>query len=301
MSQTSTPIQKSEIFESYRPLLFSIAYRMLGRVMEAEDIVQESYLRYEATPLDSIQSSKAFLSTITTRLCLDYLKSARVQRESYIGPWLPEPLLTDNKSTTIINDHEMISMAFLVLLENLSPLERAVFLLREVFDYSYAEIAQIVEKSEANCRQLYHRAKQYLVQRRPRFEVIAGDQHKLISKFLQAAQTGDLEVLTQTLSEDVILWPDGGGKVHAAPRPLVGRDIVLRLLHGLFRKQLVNLQVEIVEVNGALSLLLRVDDTVIGVMNFAGDGTRIGEIRNVWNPEKLQHLQHLTSNSACRT
>ncbi|HXV97187.1 MAG TPA: sigma-70 family RNA polymerase sigma factor, partial [Anaerolineae bacterium] len=151
-------MQKSEIFESHRPLLFSIAYRMLGSVMEAEDIVQDAYLRYEATPADSIQSPKAFLSTITTRLCLDHLKSARAQRESYFGPWLPEPLLTTDSTTSLVNKHEMISMAFLVLLENLSPLERAVFLLREVFDYGYAEIAQIVEKSEANCRQYYHRA-----------------------------------------------------------------------------------------------------------------------------------------------
>jgi RNA polymerase sigma-70 factor (ECF subfamily) len=247
--------------------------------------------------LDNIQSPKAFLSTVTTRLCLDHLKSARVQRESYFGPWLPEPLLTAESTTSLVNKHEMISMAFLVLLENLSPLERAVFLLREVFDYGYAEIAQIVEKSEANCRQLYHRAKQYLMQRRPRFEFVSRDQHKLISEFLQAAQTGDLGALTRILTEDVILWPDGGGKVPAAPRPLVGRDIVIRLLNGLFRKQLVNLQAEIIEVNNALSLLLRLEDKVIGVMNFAGDGIRIGEIRNIWNPEKLRHLQDLNSKS----
>jgi RNA polymerase sigma-70 factor, ECF subfamily len=298
MSQTFESTQKSEIFESYRPLLFSIAYRMLGSVMEAEDIVQDAYLRYEATPLAGIQSPKAFLSTVTTRLCLDQFKSARAQRETYFGPWLPEPLLTAETAITLVNKHEMISMAFLVLLENLSPLERAVFLLREVFDYSYAEIAQIVEKSEANCRQYYHRARQYLVERRPRFEVVSANQHKLINEFLQAVQTGDLEILTQVLAEDVTLWSDGGGKVHSAPRPLIGREIVMRLLHGLFRKRPSNLQAEIIEVNDALSLLLRVEDKVVGVMNFAGDGTRIGEIRTVYNPEKLQHLQNLNSNSA---
>src|SRR5262245_28149088 len=197
MSQLSESTQKSEIFEIYRSLLFSIAYRMVSSVMEAEDIVQETYLRYQAIPGDNIQSPKAFLSRVTTRLCLDHLKSAKAQRETYVGSWLPEPLLTDKTTTTLINDHDMISMAFLVLLENLSPLERAVFLLREVFDYGYTEIAQIVEKSEANCRQYYHRAKQYLVQRRPRFEVVSTDQHKLIAEFLQAVQTGDLETLTQ--------------------------------------------------------------------------------------------------------
>lgn len=295
MSQMAKATQKTEIFESYRPLLFSIAYRMLGSVMEAEDIVQDAYLRYEATPLDRIQSPKAFLSTVTTRLCLDHLKSARAQRESYFGPWLPEPLLTAEPTTTLVNRHEMISMAFLVLLENLSPLERAIFLLREVFDFSYPEIAQMLEKSEANCRQHYHRAKQYLVQRRPRFEVVSRDQHQLVSKFLQAFQSGDLETLTQVLAEDVTVWPDGGGKIHAAPRPLVGRDIVLR---GLFRKQYVNVEVQIAEVNGALSLILLIEDKVIGVMNFAGDGSRITEIRTVWNPDKLQHLQPLNSHSA---
>jgi len=298
MRQTPEAGQKTELFESYRPLLFSIAYRMVGSVMEAEDIVQEAYLRYEATPLDTIQSPKAFLSTVTTRLCLDHLKSARAQRESYLGPWLPEPLLTDESTTALVNKHEMISMAFLVLLENLSPLERAVFLLREVFDYSYAEIAQIVEKSEANCRQLYHRAKQYLVQRRPRFAVVSSNQGKLINEFLQAVQTGSLETLTQVLTEDVTLWPDGGGKVPAAPRPLVGRDRVVRLLLRGFRKLLLNLNIETVEINGALSLLLWAEDKVICVVNFAGDGTRIGEIRSVWNPEKLQHLQDLNSKSA---
>ena len=149
-------------FETYRPLLFSIAYRMLGSVMEAEDIVQETYLRYSNTRLDTIESPKAYLSTITTRLCLDYLKSAKVRREEYIGPWLPEPLRTDDAAVTPTDKYDMISMAALVLLEKLSPLERAVLLLREVFEYSYREIALIVEKSEANCRQSYHRAKQYL-------------------------------------------------------------------------------------------------------------------------------------------
>src|SRR5258708_5742876 len=157
-----------QTFESYRPLLFSIAYRMLGSAMEAEDMVQEAYLRYENAL--NIESPKAFLTTVITRLCLDQLKSARMQREDYIGTWLPEPVPTEDSPAAIVGEHESISVAFLVLLENLSPAERAVFLLREVFDYSYTEIAAITRKREANCRRYYHRPKQYLHQRRPRFE-----------------------------------------------------------------------------------------------------------------------------------
>src|SRR5215813_12794287 len=152
---------ETQTFESLRPLLFSIAYRMLGSAMEAEDIVQDAYLRYENAPRDEIKSPKAYLTTIVTRLCLDQLKSAKTQRENYFGTWLPEPLLTAPSPSAIVGEHETISMAFMVLLENLSPIERAVFLLRDVFDYSYAEIAPIVGKSEANCRRYYHLAKQY--------------------------------------------------------------------------------------------------------------------------------------------
>ena len=190
-------------FEAHRPLLFSIAYRMLGSVMEAEDMVQETYLRYINSAPAAIESPKAFLSTITTRLCLDHLKSAKISREAYIGPWLPEPLPTGDTATNPLEKYDMISMAALVLLENLSPLERAVFLLRGVFDYSYAEIAAIVDKSEANCRQVYHRAKQYLHQHRPRFESSAADQEKLVAGFLQAVQAGDVEALTSLLAISV--------------------------------------------------------------------------------------------------
>jgi len=284
--------QKIETFEQYRPLLFSIAYRMLGSVMEAEDIVQESYLRYEAVPDETIQSPKALLSTITTRLCLDQLKSARSQRESYYGPWLPEPLLTGEMVEPFTQKQEMISMAFMVLLENLSPLERAVFLLREVFDYSYAEIAGMVEKSEANSRQLYHRAKQVLAERRSRFKPIPAEQRQLVSSFTQAFQAGDLESLTHLLTEDVTLTSDGGGKVHAAARPLVGRDHVLRLLVGAARKAPPDIRTEIAEVNGGLAILVWQAEQLIAVVSPAGDGRRIGELRFVWNPDKLQHFRY---------
>lgn len=282
-----------KVFESHRPLLFSIAYRMLGSVMEAEDIVQETYLRYEATSPDQIRSPKAFLTTVTTRLCLDHLKSAKVQRESYVGTWLPEPLLTEETPAKIVKQNEMISMAFLVLLENLSPVERAIFLLREVFEYKYAEIARIVGKSEANCRQYYRSAKQYLIKRRPRFEAKPTTQKKLVTSFLDAVASGDVNRLTQVLAEDVTLWSDGGGKVAAAARPLHGRDIIVRLLMKSRRLQPEGFRITIAELNGAVSLLFHVGDEIIGVMNFAVDETHIHEIRAVWNPDKLQHLQQI--------
>lgn len=278
-------------FEMHRPLLFSIAYRMLGSVMEAEDVVQETYLRYINASAETIESPKAFLSTITTRLCLDHLKSAKVRREEYIGPWLPEPLRTGDTTSTPVDKYEMISMAALVLLEKLSPLERAVFLLREVFEYSYAEIAHIVEKSEANCRQSYHRARQHLNQNRPRFETSPAAQQKLVKGFLQAVQTGDVDSLNMLLADDVTLWSDGGGKATAARHPLIGKNRVTQLLLVSYRKRPHNLDIEVAEVNGILSIVYRVENQVVGVMSFDGNDTSITDIWAVWNPDKLQHLQ----------
>ncbi len=285
-AQETKPIKT---FEMYRPLLFSIAYRMLGSVMEAEDMVQETYLRYLNTTTP-IESPKAFLSAITTRLCLDQLKSAKTRREEYIGPWLPEPLRTDAAAATPLDKYEMISMAALVLLENLSPLERAVFLLREVFDFNYAEISGMVEKSEANCRQVYHRARRYLQQQRRRFTPAPATQQKLVASFLQAIQTGDVEALTALLARDVILWSDGGGKAAAARQPVIGREPIARLLLGAYRKRPDKSDIEPAEVNGVPSLLFRVANQVIGVMSFDSNETGITDIWTVWNPDKLQHL-----------
>ena len=249
-----------------------------------------TYLRYQATPPEEIRSLKPFLTTVATRLCLDYLKSARVQREAYIGPWLPEPLITEDVSMKLVKQHEMISMAFLVLLESLSPIERAVFLLREVFEYSYAEIAEIVDKSEANCRQYYRNAKQYLVARQPRFEAAPASQEKLVRRFMEAVAGGDVAQLTNVLAEDVTLWSDGGGKVSAARRPLHGQKAIIRMLLGAQRLAPVDFTVALREVNGAPSLLLYAGEETIGIMNFAADEEHIYEIRTIWNPDKLQHL-----------
>lgn len=277
-------------FEAHRPLLFSIAYRMLGTVMEAEDALQETYLRYLATDGEAIQSPKAFLSTVITRICLDQLKSARVRREEYVGPWLPEPLLTADGPDELLATHESISMAFLVLLETLSPVERAVFLLREVFDYDYEEIAGIIEKSEANCRQLYSRAKRHIQARRPRFDAKPEAQEQLLHIFLQALEEGNVEEVAALLAEDVQLWSDGGGKATAAIRPLVGRDAVQRFLLGIAKQRTPETTVAFAEVNGGPAVLFYLGDELISVGTMIGADEQIHEIRFVRNPEKLRLL-----------
>jgi RNA polymerase sigma-70 factor, ECF subfamily len=284
-----------QTFESYRPLLFSIAYRMLGSVMEAEDVVQESFLRFTTSDVDRVESPKAYLTTIVTRLCLDQLKSARIQREQYVGPWLPEPLLTAEGPAQVVDQRETITMAFLVLLESLSPVERAVFLLREVFDYDYAEIARITEKSETNCRQIYSRAKKVLVERRTRFESSPDLQQKLVQGFLQAVDSGDVQGLTHVLAEDARWWSDGGGKVSAALHPLRGREAIIRFLLGMSRRRPADLRVEITESNSEPSLLLYAGDALFGVWTFTIVDEKITEIRAVVNPDKLHHLQKQSS------
>lgn len=280
-----------QTFEAQRPLLFSIAYRMLGSVMEAEDAVQETYLRYMATDADAIQSPKAFLSTVITRLCLDQLKSARVKRETYFGPWLPEPLVTVDAPDELLARHESISMAFLLLLETLSPVERAVFLLREVFDYDYSVIAQIVGKSEANCRQLHSRAKKHVQSGRPRFTPTAQERQQLVTKLFTAMQQGDSDGFAALLAEDVELRSDGGGKAAAATHPLHGREIVMRFLLGLYNRRPPNSSITPTEINGAPAWVVHIDGKVDNVMNFELGEQGIIAIHIVRNPEKLQHLQ----------
>jgi RNA polymerase sigma-70 factor (ECF subfamily) len=283
----------AEVFESYRPLLFSIAYRMLGSAMEAEDMVQETYVRAVEADTHEIQAPKAYLSKIITRLCLDQLKSARVQRESYIGTWLPEPVSTEAPSL-MADQHEAISIAFLTLLENLSPLERAIFLLRDVFEYPYNDIAQIVGKREDNCRRYYRHAKQYMTENRPRFTSSAETQQKLVAQFMQVLATGDLEGMTALLAEEVTLYGDGGGKAPAVKQPLMGREAVLRLLRGISGSQLLRqdlIQIEMTEINGAAALLFWQGDTLHFVMNITVHEGRIALIHNILNPDKLAYVR----------
>jgi RNA polymerase sigma-70 factor (ECF subfamily) len=284
----------SEDFQSYRPLLFSIAYRMTGSASEAEDIVQDSYLRYRAAAPGEVRSLKAYLSTIVTRLSLDHLKSARAQREQYIGPWLPEPILTGDSTLAAlqsVEQRESLATAFLVLLESLSPHERAVFLLREVFEYEYAEIAEMLSLSAANCRQLFHRAQVHLAERRRRFQPAREAQQRLLARFLQACQQGDIAALTETLAEDVIAWSDGGGKVSAARQPVFGRENIIRFLAGLLRKAPDSLRLEIAEVNGAPAMLLFDGAQLMFTSTFVIENQHIQAIHAVLNPDKLAYIR----------
>jgi RNA polymerase sigma-70 factor (ECF subfamily) len=277
-------------FETYRPYLFSIAYRMLGSAMEAEDMLQEAYLRYQSVPAAEVQSPKAYLGKIVTRLCLDQLKSARVRRENYYGSWLPEPIPTGKSPSAALIEREAISTAFLVLLERLSPVERAVFLLREVFDYSYAEIAEIVGKSEANCRQYYHRARRYIQEHRPRFEPSYRQQEELVESFLNALTSGDVDGLTHLLAEQAVLYGDGGGKVPSIQRPVTGREMLVQALLGFYRLAPPERRIEIAEINGAPGLLTWQGETLLGVTTFQMADGRIQSIYNVINPNKFAYL-----------
>jgi RNA polymerase sigma-70 factor (ECF subfamily) len=255
-----------DLFQTHRPALFAVAYRMLGSATDAEDVVQDAWLRYAAARPSDLQSPKAYLTTIVTRLCLDRLKSARARREEYVGTWLPEPVVTDiryepERSLALA---ESVTLAFMVLLETLSPEERAVFLLREVFDYEYAEIAAMLDTSAVNARQLFHRAKARIADKRPRFHEAVDEKRRLVARFVGALRDGDAEALTSVLAEDVGFWSDGGGKVPAARRPLFGREHVVTVLLGIRRTapatgvSLESVTVDLVEVNGEPAIVFRV-------------------------------------------
>ena len=291
----------ADAFEEYRSLLFAMAYRMLGSAMEAEDIVQEAYLRYRATPPESIRTLRSFLTTIVHHLCMDHLKSAQARRENYIGPWLPEPVITGEGAALLsplrqITDRESISMAFLVLLESLSPLERAVFLLREVFDYEYAEIAEIIGRDEAACRQLFSRAKKHISDHRPRFPASPEAHAKMVGRFMEACIAGDIDGLMSLLAEDVTAWSDGGGKIpEAMPHPVHGRETVARGLIGLLSRAPEGTTFEMIEANGLPALLLRFKGQLFSVLTLEVEGEFISVLRNVANPDKLVHLKVLTT------
>jgi RNA polymerase sigma-70 factor (ECF subfamily) len=285
-----------EVFNRHRSLLFSIAYRMLGSVADAEDMLQDAFMRWQETCNTQIKSPKAFLVTIISRLCINHLQSARVRREEYFGQWLPEPLLTMPASdpSAAIGIDESLSMAFLLLLERLTPAERAVFLLREVFDYEYEEVAQILGKSEGNCRQIFQRAKQHVTEERPRFDVSAQEQQRLLQEFVEATSLGDMQGLLALLSKDVALYTDGGGKATAVPNPVYGADRVARFFLGargkLIPKDLVRC---FTEINGQPGIVAYRHGRVFGV--FTTDVVE-GRIRNIYivrNPDKLERLPNL--------
>jgi RNA polymerase sigma-70 factor (ECF subfamily) len=283
-------------YEELRPLLFSIAYGMLGSVGEAEDVVQEAFLRFHRVVAqgERIESPKAYLSAVTTRLGIDQLRSARVRRERYVGEWLPEPLVTD--PTPGPAEHaataDSLSMALLVLLETLSPVERAVFLLREVFGYGYDEIARVVGKSEANSRQLYVRARRHVDEGRPRFDASREQRDELARRFFAAAEEGDVEALEQMLADDVVVYGDGGGKAPSWPRPIVGPHRVSRLMAGVFAQvREYGVTWRPTELNGQPGIVFVDAEGRIGsVLSLdVADGV-IQTIRGIINPDKLAHL-----------
>jgi RNA polymerase sigma-70 factor (ECF subfamily) len=285
------PAMDAEVhaFEAHRAALASIAYRMLGSASEAEDVVQEAWLRWQTTPHEEIRSARAYLSKVVTRLCLDRLKSANARRETYVGPWLPEPVRTSTDDEPLALA-ESISLAFLVLLESLGPVERAVYLLHEVFDYGHAEVAEIVGRDEVACRQILHRARKALAARRPRFAPSKEAHHRMLGAFAAACASGNAAALEGLLAEEITSWGDGGGKAFAARRPLHGAQQVARAWIGFHRTAPPDTVVAVEEINGWPALVVRVGGKPAGVVSLETDGEQIFAIRSVVNPDKLARL-----------
>jgi RNA polymerase sigma-70 factor (ECF subfamily) len=288
----------AEAFEQHRRLLFGVAYRMLGSASEAEDVVQDAYLRAIGSRDAAIREPAAFLTTVVTRLCLDRLKAARITREQYIGPWLPEPILLapdDDVGEDGVERAETVAMAVLVLLEALSPLERAVFLLRESFEYPFDEIGAMLNRSAAACRQAYHRARAHLDAHRPRFRATPEQQQALVAGFLAAARDGNLAALTGMLASDVTCYSDGGGVVPAARKPIHGSAMVARLFIGLMEQAQATTSPEYLTaaawINGTLGRLIWADERLDAVWVFGCSPTTIETIWVVRNPAKLAYLK----------
>ena len=265
---------------------------MLGSVMDAEDMVQDTFLRWQNAPVEEVRSPKSYLSTVITRLCIDQLRSAKTQREQYIGPWLPEPLITEE--TSDIDEHlalsDSLSMAFLVMLERLSPIERACFLLREVFDYPYPEIATIVDKSEANCRQMVHRAHEHIDAGNRRFEIEPEQLEQISARFMKATAEGDMDALIALLTDDVTVWSDGGGKVPAALNPIYGPQKVARFFVKLAMRMPPDTQMRLRRVNDRPGFIVWMGGQVDFVAEVSFRDGLIDALRIVRNPDKLRHL-----------
>jgi RNA polymerase sigma-70 factor (ECF subfamily) len=283
-----------QVFHKHRNLLFSVAYRLLGIAADAEDAVQDAWIKWSSADRSQVADPKAYLTRIVSNLSLERLRSTRYKRETYVGPWLPEPILTSGDTSEAVTDAESVSMAMLVVLETLSPLERAVFVLKEVFDFSHAEIAEAVERSEAAVRQAAHRAREHVRARRPRFTTDRPRQREITERFFAAATGGDVNALMELLSPDVTLWTDGGGKVRQALRPVVGAQTVAAWFAaiGTVTYQGVepaDMNAELVEINGGPGMLFSGSGRVIATVTFDFDADgRITSIHNVANPDKLQ-------------
>jgi RNA polymerase sigma-70 factor (ECF subfamily) len=291
------PGELDDVYAALRPLRLSIAYEMVGSVGEAEDIVQEAFLRFhrEVAKGAEIASPKAWLSTVTTRLAINHVKSARVRREAYVGPWLPEPLLTDAAPDVArqVETADALSMAFLVLLERLSPVERAVLLLRDVFDFGFDEIADIVGKSENNCRQIAVRARRHVHERKPRFEASRKRREELARRFFEAVGAGKTGRLVDMLAADVVMYSDGGGMASALRHPLYGREHVTRMvsMFSTWLEELGAVERRAAEINGQPgAVFFDADAQVVLVLALDIAGGQIAALRGITNPDKLRHL-----------
>lgn len=279
-------------FERQRPRLFSVAYRLLGSAGEAEDVVQDAFLRFNDADRAAIENLAAWLTKVVTNLCLNRLTSARARRERYVGPWLPEPVVTADSALgplDTVEQRDSVSMAFLLLLECLTPPERAVFVLRECFGYRHREIAEILDLSESHCQQLHHRARQRIGEQRPRFSASRADGDRIARRFLAAARGGDIAALEKLLADDVVAWADGGGKATAARRPIRGVERVARYL-GWMSWPVPDLTVLLTEINGQPGFVALVGAQVILVVVLEIRDGRITDIRIVANPDKLAFL-----------
>jgi RNA polymerase sigma-70 factor (ECF subfamily) len=283
-------MDRSFLFEQHRPRLFGVAYRMLGSRADAEDVLQEAYLRWHRASVDEIRSPEAWLVTATTRLCIDRLRLAREAREVYVGPWLPEPLVSEASPSADaqLDVASSLSIAFLVMLERLAPEERAAFLLHEVFDSDYGEIAQILGKSEAACRQIVSRARKRVRENRPRMEVSEMARRAVLDRFVSAVQTQDKEALLALFAETATWTSDGGGKARAALKVIRGRDRVVRFVMGVLARHTDKFSFAPVTVNDEAGLAIRTPDgNLFSVLSARTDGTRILDMFTVLNPDKL--------------
>jgi RNA polymerase sigma-70 factor, ECF subfamily len=289
-------MDEGDAYQELRPLLLSIAYRMVGSASEAEDLVQEAYLRFHRAVSGGteVASPKAWLSAVTTRLAIDHLRSARARRERYVGAWLPEPLVTGGADDPASHAEtvDTLSLAFLVLLERLSPVQRAVFVLHEVFGYGYAEIAGFVDRSESNCRQIAARARRHVEAGRPRFEASRVQREELARRFFAAVDQGDTQGLVGLLAADAVLYGDGGGKAPALAAPLHGAERVARVLLGLARRgHAVGIRYQAAEINGHPGLLaLDPAGRLLSVLALDIADGRVQTVRSIVNPDKLRHL-----------
>jgi RNA polymerase sigma-70 factor (TIGR02957 family) len=290
-------VSDAEVFEAQRDLMFAVAYRMLGTITDAEDAVQDAWLRWSAAPRSELANPRAYLARIVANTALNRLRSARARREAYIGPWLPEPLLTETRPDAAARAElaESVSVAMLVVLESLTPEERAVFVLREVFGFSHAEIGAALGRSDAAVRQLAHRAREHVQARRPRFDVDRNQQREVTQRFLAAAAGGDIEGLITVLAPDVRLLTDGGGKVRAALRPIIGADKVARFIAAISSRpymgiEISDMRLEATEINGGLGILATAGGQAMAVLTLAVADGRITAIQLLTNPDKLSAI-----------